>query len=54
MEWTRTYHEAEPSAHLLFSDFTDRHARGRKEERYGRVNLVLENQYLIKYKGTWS
>ena len=54
VEWTRTYHEAEPSAHLLFSDFTDRHARGRKEERYGRVNLVLENQYLIKYKGTWS
>jgi len=54
VEWTRTYHEAEPTAHLLFNDFTDRHARGRKEERYGRINLVLENDYLIKYKGTWS
>lgn len=53
IEWTGKYHQADPSTHLLFTDFTD-HTAKRKEERYGRINLVLENDYLIKYKGTWS
>jgi len=26
----------------------------RFEQKYGRMNMVLENDYLIKYKGTWS
>ncbi|HEY9704661.1 MAG TPA: hypothetical protein V6C58_19625 [Allocoleopsis sp.] len=26
----------------------------RFEERHGRKNMVLENDYLIKYKGTWD
>jgi hypothetical protein len=53
IDWTSTYHQADPSTHLLFTDFTDATAK-RKEERHGRINLVLENDYLIKYKGTWE
>lgn len=26
----------------------------RFEEKHGRINMVLENDYLIKYKGTWK
>lgn len=37
---------------VLFPDLTDGNARG-VEERHGRQNLVLENGYLRKYKGTW-
>jgi hypothetical protein len=37
---------------LLFTDFTDGHAE-RTEVRHGRINLRLENDYLIKLKGTW-
>lgn len=37
---------------ILFPDFTDTNASD-KVERHGRTNLVLENEYLIKYKGTW-
>lgn len=29
-------------------------AAGRIEERHGRRNLVLENRYLAKWKGTWT
>lgn len=37
---------------VLFPDFDDAHAV-RREERHGRLNLVLQNEYLTKYKGTW-
>lgn len=30
------------------------HTSDRFEERHGRKNMVLENKYMIKYKGTWS
>jgi hypothetical protein len=37
---------------VLFPEFRDG-AATRQEWRHGRNNLVLENQYLAKYKGTW-
>jgi hypothetical protein len=37
---------------VLCPELTDANARG-VEERHGRKNLVLDGQYLIKYKGTW-
>lgn len=37
---------------VLFPDFRDA-SSGRTEERHGRLNLVIENRYLRKLKGTW-
>lgn len=37
---------------VLWPDVTD--ATGRREDRHGRTNLVLENKYLRKWKGTWT
>jgi hypothetical protein len=37
----------------MFPELTDGNAKG-TEEHHGRINLVLENNYLIKYKGTWA
>ncbi len=37
---------------VLFPLFGDQFA-SRTEQRHGRLNLVLENEYLRKYKGTW-
>jgi hypothetical protein len=40
------------SVPVLFPDFDDDHATG-TEFKHGRLNIKLENDYLIKYKGTW-
>jgi hypothetical protein len=37
---------------VLWPDVVD--ATGRLEERHGRTNLVLDNRYLRKWKGTWA
>ena len=37
----------------VFPNLTDSNAK-RKEVKYGRENLVLENDYLIKFKGDWG
>lgn len=37
---------------VLWPEVTD--ASGRIEERHGRRNLVLDNRYLAKWKGTWT
>ncbi len=37
---------------VLFNNFSDDYALG-VEDVFGRKNLRLENEYLIKYKGTW-
>ena len=44
---------------VLFSDFMDGeridHGHHRKfETKFGRQNLILENQYIKKYKGHWT
>lgn len=56
VEFERSWHESyvasagEPT--VLFPDLTDENAT---EVRFhnGRENLILENDYIIKYKGTW-
>jgi len=36
---------------FLFQDFKD---NGVREMKYGRKNMVLENKYMKKYKGSWN
>lgn len=55
--WMDRYNEAHQMLRgtpvpVLFPDFTDANA-SRQEHHHGRINLVLENKYLRKYKGTW-
>lgn len=52
-EWTPQYVEACDSVTVMFPDFKDQNASG-KCLRHGRENLILENDYLIKYKGDWG
>lgn len=50
--WSKEYCATE-EVPLLFNDFKDQLNKGTKDH-FGRINLILENDYLIKYKGTWS
>lgn len=50
--WAQQYASFDGDAPLLFRDFTDATAK-RTEVRHGRINLRLENDYLIRFKGTW-
>lgn len=50
-KWTRDYAEAESKLKHICRDLVDTNVF---EERHGRKNMVLENDYLIKYKGTWD
>ena len=52
VEWHLDYCRNE-SVEVMFPELTDHNAKG-TEEHHGRINLVLENDYLIKYKGTWA
>jgi hypothetical protein len=52
VSWAKQYASLDPEAPLLFADFTDGTAQ-RTEVRHGRVNLRLENDYLVRHKGTW-
>jgi len=53
LSWTETYCKAAKNVRVAFPDLTDSNAK-RKEVIFGRENLVLENDYLIKYKGNWG
>jgi hypothetical protein len=53
ISWTKTYIEKVGSVHVAFPELTDANAT-RKEMKYGRENLVLENDYIIKFKGDWG
>jgi hypothetical protein len=53
IEWTKKYAEKAQNVEIAFPDVTDAKST-KKELRYGRLNLVLENEYLIKYKGNWG
>jgi hypothetical protein len=53
IDWHKRYVEVAGKPAVLFPELTDANST-RQEERHGRMNLVLENQYLVKYKGTWS
>ena len=53
MSWTAKYCQVAKNVRVAFPDLTDRNAK-KKEIVFGRENLVLENEYLIKYKGNWG
>lgn len=53
LSWTDKYCQTAGSVTLAFDDLTDSKAK-RKEVVFGRENLVLENDFLIKYKGNWG
>ena len=53
MSWTAKYCQAAKNVRVAFPDLTDRNAT-KKEIVFGRENLVLENDFLIKYKGNWG
>jgi hypothetical protein len=50
--WHESYVAVSGEPHVLFPQLTDKEAA---EERFynGRRNLILENEYVVKYKATW-
>lgn len=53
LSWTESYCKAARNVRLAFTDFSDNKSRG-KAVLFGRENLILENDFLIKYKGNWG
>lgn len=53
IDWTCRYLTAAGSVEVMFPEFADRNAIG-VTKRHGRDNLVLHNDSLTKFKGTWS
>lgn len=53
VEWTRGYAAAAGNVPVVFSEFRDSRNVG-FVEHHGRRNMVLENDYLRKFKGTWG
>jgi hypothetical protein len=51
--WTTRYARAAKSFSVLFPEVSDR-AAIRSVHRFGRTNLVLENEHIRKYKATWG
>ena len=51
VEWCRAYVEAAGGVPVLFPEICD--GLGYVVERHGRDNLVLENSFVTKFKGTW-
>lgn len=49
--WVRDYVDRVGGVPVMFPELTD--ATGRVESRFGRENLVLENEMFRKWKGTW-
>ena len=39
---------------LLYEEFRDSNPNNRWEKKWGRLNLVLTSEHVIKYKGTWG
>jgi hypothetical protein len=52
--WTRKYCASETTpVHVLFPDFQHGPTPAKLEHKHGRMNAVMENDHLIKWKGTW-
>jgi hypothetical protein len=52
IDWHRRYVDVAGEPTVLFPELTDANATG-VVERHGRANLVLENDLIVKWKGTW-
>lgn len=50
--WTEKYLQVAGGAPVLFPELSDVNA-GEPVKHLGRDNLVLSNEYMTKYKGTW-
>jgi hypothetical protein len=53
LSWTDTYCRVAKNVRVAFTDLTDANSK-RKQVLFDRENLVLENDFLIKYKGNWG
>lgn len=53
IKWHHQYFKTVGELTVMFPELKDKNSV-REVERHGRNNLVLENNYLIKYKGTWN
>ena len=53
IDWHKRYVEVSGEPTVLFPELTDANAFG-QIQLHGRTNLVLENDYIVKYKGTWN
>ena len=53
LEWTKIYCNHALTLRIAFPELCDKNAKHKKVV-FGRENLVLENDYLIKYKGNWG
>lgn len=53
-EFNRAYANLDGNVHIFNPNFRDEPFYGNYEERFGRNNLKLEDEYLIKRKGTWT
>jgi hypothetical protein len=53
IEWHKRYVGVAGEPTVLFPELTDANSLG-MIELHGRTNLVLENDYIVKYKGTWK
>ncbi len=51
--WHKDYVKVAGKPLVLFPELKDSNAT-RQVEKHGRTNLVLENDYIVKYKGTWK
>jgi hypothetical protein len=51
VSWTRQYVKAAGDVPVLFPELWD---CDNFVEKNGRTNMLIENDYLAKYKGTWS
>lgn len=51
--WNLQYVNHTKELTILFPELSDANAK-KIEKKFGRENLVLENDYLIKYKGDWG
>lgn len=52
--FTKAYRELDPDTAIFNEHFIDQNYYGHWDEMFGRKNLVMSDQYVIKRKGTWD
>lgn len=49
--WNKLYRDLDKDTVVLCPEFVD---GPKREHKYGRLNMVIDNAYFTKYKGTWT